>query len=93
MDGVRTIVTENSIWKFDIELCRYVRFPRYEAPDPGSLIPYTAQWEPYTALERHADRVVVHRPVPWGKGARRMTGMIEWDDLEDSDLAEHSRQR
>lgn len=66
-----------------------VRFPRGEAPDPGTVIPYTSKWEPYTGLERYGDRIVVHRPVPWGEGAMRMTGAIEWDDVEAADLLEH----
>jgi hypothetical protein len=88
MEGIRTVVTENSVWKFDTTLRRYIRFPRREAPEPGTLIPYTADWDAYVALERHGDRIIVHRPVPWGEGAMRMTGGIESDDLEPGDLAE-----
>lgn len=90
MEGIRTVVTENSVWKFDTTLSRYVRFPRHEAPDPGTLIPYTAEWDTYSVLERHGDRIIVHRPVPWGEGALRMTGVIERDDLEPEHLTEQS---
>lgn len=83
---IRTVVTENSVWKLDVALRRYVRFPRSEAPEKA-LIPYTCTWEPFTALERFHDRLIVHRPVPFGQGARRMTGPIEWDDLDDDSLA------
>lgn len=87
MDGIRTVITENSVWKFDTVLLRYIRFPRHEAPDPGTIIPYTSDWDAYIALERRGDRIIVHRPVPWGEGAVRMTGGIERDDLEPDDLA------
>ncbi len=93
IDGIRTIVTTHSIWKLDVTLRRVLRLPRHEAPDAGTLVPYTSQWEPYTGLERYANRVIVHRPVPWGEGAMRMTGAIEWDDLEPEDLEEQSGQR
>jgi hypothetical protein len=86
IDGIRTLVTASSIWKIDVTLRRYVRFPRHEAPDPHTRIPYTCEWEPYTALQREGDRLIVYRPVPWGEGAMRMTGLIEWDDLETDDV-------
>ena len=86
IDGIRTIATTNSIWKFDVTLCQFLRLPRHEAPNPDTIIPYTGSWEPYTALERVGDHVIVYRPVPWGEGAMRMTGVIEWDDLEDDDV-------
>jgi hypothetical protein len=60
MDGIRTVVTENSVWKFDTTLSRYIRFPRHEAPDPGTIIPYTADWDTYIALERHGDRIIAN---------------------------------
>lgn len=86
MERLRTVVTSNSVWKFDLDLSRYVRFPRQEAPDAFASIPYTAEWEQYTHLQRFGPRILVHRPVPWGEGAMRMTGHVEWDDLEPEEL-------
>ncbi len=93
IEGIRTLITQSSVWKFDVTLRRVLRLPRQEAPDPGTIVPYTAEWEPYTALQRQGNRVIVFRPVPWGEGAMRMTGAIEWDDLEPEDLEEQSGQR
>lgn len=83
---LRTIVTENSVWKFDMELKRYLRFPRGEDPGIHAQIPYSAEWDEFTMLSRTGDRVMVHRPVPFGFGALRQTGPVEWDDLTDNDL-------
>lgn len=85
---LRTIVTESSVWKFDTELRRYMRFPRGEDPGTSSLVPYQDGWDEYVRLERMGDRVMVHRPVPFGTGALRQTGVIEWDDLQDTDFEE-----
>lgn len=81
MKRLRTVVTAHSVWKFDVLMSRYLRFPREDAPGPDALIPYSAGWEPYLGLERQGNRIVVHRPVPMGEGALRMTGRVEWRDL------------
>lgn len=88
MDGIRRVVTANSVWTFDLVLNQYVRLPKDECPDPHTIIPYTGEWEPFDELEELVDdrgrRILVHRPVPWGTGARRMTGDILWDSAEEN---------
>lgn len=76
--NLRTVVTESSVWRFDLDGMIYVRLPKDEF-DPQHPLPYTGEWEPYECIEPYGDRLVVHRPVPWGTGARRMTGPV-WSD-------------
>lgn len=80
---IKTAITENSIWKFDMELMRYVRFPRSECPDVATIIPYTNEWDEFTKVERMLDgTLMVHRPVPFGTGAFRNTSLVLEDDLD-----------
>lgn len=78
MMRVRTVVTASSVWKFDLDLMRYLRFPRHEAPNDTG-IPYTGEWDDFIRIETCGDRLIVHRPVPFGTGALRMTGQVITD--------------
>mgnify|MGYP003143416694 CR=1 FL=1 len=49
-----TAVTDLSVWKFDLVLCRYLRFPRDEDPGGHPALPYDAKWDDFTRLERVA---------------------------------------
>lgn len=90
---IRTAVTANSIWRFDVVERRYVRLPRAEDGGHHPTTPYTCEWEPYSALYRLHDRLLVHRPVPYGAGAERLSGAIEWDDLEAADAGTYCDER
>lgn len=74
---IRVIITDHSEWNFDYDTMMYMRTSREGA---ASRIAYTDEWEPFEELEEMTDafgpKVCVHRPVPWGTGARRMTGVI-----------------
>ena len=76
---IRTIVTDNSVWKFDLGAMRYLRLPKSECPNPLSEVPYTGDWDDFTRIVPMGDRVMVYRPVPLGSGALRQTGAIEFD--------------
>lgn len=91
--AIRTVVTANSIWRFDVVERQYVRLPCAEDGGRHPTIAYTCEWEPYLALYRVRDRLLVHRPVPYGTGAQRLTGAIEWDDLEATDADTYDDKR
>ena len=84
---IRTVTTENSIWKFDLDKQQYCRDHRADEPSP-SIIKYTGVWEPYVALVEPGihpygdDALLVIRPVPMGTGRMRRTGPIVSDVTE-----------
>lgn len=80
---LRRVETRNSVWIFDLDLERYVRLPRVEAPT-FSVVEYTGLWEPYVKIEEMGDTLMVHRPVEWGKGQLRQTGPIISDETSES---------
>lgn len=92
--NIRTVETDSSIWKFDIDLKRYIRFPKGESSNEADMqilfgVPYTGEWDEYVSLSRTEDnRILVVRPVPFGTGQLRLTGNIVWDDLETGNLVE-----
>jgi hypothetical protein len=81
----RRVTTAASVWIFDLDRNVYVRLPLNETPDSFSAVAYTGDWEPFTHLETIglSDEeycLMVHRPVPFGTGALRKTGVV----LEDT---------
>lgn len=74
--NLRHVATENSVWIFDLELMRYLRLPKQEAPNVDAPIPYRDGWDEFTRIEPMGDRLMVHRPVPFGTGALRQTGPV-----------------
>ena len=77
--NLRRITTESSVWVFDLDNMRYQRFPAVEAPQPTN-IPYTDGWDTFTRLEDMGNgHMMVHRPVPFGTGALRQTGIVVAD--------------
>lgn len=85
MNNLKTAITVNSVWKFDLVLNRYIRFPRTEDTNQYADIPYTGEWDDFVKLERYKDSIIVYRPVPFGQGMLRRTSDIEWDDLGELD--------
>lgn len=79
------MMTAASIWKFDLDRLMYVRFPRGESPDSGHTIPYTCMWEPFIELVRNGKHLIVVRPVPYGEGQLRQTGVILTDTHPEDD--------
>lgn len=78
---LRVVVTDASEWNFDYDTMMYLRSPR--EGEAESAVPYSGEWEPFEEIEELDDqfghRLLVHRPVPWGTGARRLTGDITSD--------------
>lgn len=75
---MRFVTTSSSLWMFDMANMLYSRVP-IDANRVGN-IPYSGEWEPFEELEESPNNtIVVHRPVPWGRGARRETGYILHD--------------
>lgn len=77
---IRKIETESSIWMFDFTREQYCRMPKTEAPQQTS-IPYTNDWEPYISIsetdyKEAGYRILVVRPVPFGQGRLRESGVI-----------------
>lgn len=76
----RTVTTERSIWKFDLDRSEYCRIPATDITEHPK-IPYTHTWEPYEEIiecpedVEHRSLIVV-RPVPMGSGRLRRTGII-----------------
>ena len=85
---LRTVTTENSIWKFDLDERLYCRTRRTVEPFPP-LIQYTDDWEPYLDLVEPGvhpygdNTLLVVRPVPFGTGQLRRTGPILSDVTEE----------
>lgn len=83
--NLRTITTESSIWIFNLDGMLYVRMPKQEVLENPSIA-YTNKWEPFTKLEMvdhfEGKAVLVYRPVPYGTGALRRSGVIVEDSGE-----------
>lgn len=80
--NLRTVTTERSVWIFDLDNMRYMRMPAQEAPIP-SMVPYDGEWDEFTRLEDLGNgRMMVHRPVPFGEGCLRQTGVVTADTGE-----------
>lgn len=83
----RTVTTERSIWKFDLDRSEYCRIPRNDITEHPK-IPYTHIWEPYEEIIEcpegiKARSLIVVRPVPMGTGRLRQTGVILEDVTTD----------
>lgn len=84
----RTVTTERSIWKFDLDRLEYCRIPATEVDEHPS-IPYTNEWEPYEEIiecpmDPKGRSLIVVRPVPMGTGRLRQTGYIIEDVTTDA---------
>lgn len=75
---IRTVTTDASVWKFDLDRMMFVRLPLNEKP-VSSRVPYTGEWEPFTQICRNGKFLMVARPVPWGQGQWRETGNVLTD--------------
>lgn len=73
---IRTVISDASTWKFDLERMMYVRFPNDENPGNDSAIRYSDKWEPFIQVCRNGMYLMVVRPVPWGTGQWRETGRL-----------------
>lgn len=85
---IRTVITEQSVWEFNLDDQTYRRAPRIAVDLFDAPVPYTpTDWEPYLAfvepgIHPYGDsRLLVVRPVPMGEGRMRLTGHILSDEV------------
>lgn len=73
MTNARTVTTKASVWTFDFATMRYIRTSRTGEEHPN--ITYVAEWQPFTAVDRHNDRLFISGPDLW-------SGTIETDSAD-----------